>query len=141
MKRPHAHLTANFGQRPFVFDIDGMMAVSRYSHTLIEEQILTDILKRERQGIVDEINSADVSNLHPILTKDDLCKALVAQYLSHDGYVETAKAFASEVRAENTALRGSSESPLDGYLAVEEDHDTARRQRTSSVLVMIIVGN
>ena len=29
MKRPHAHLSVNFGQKPFVFNIDGMMSVSR----------------------------------------------------------------------------------------------------------------
>ena len=28
MKRPHAHLTVNFGQKPFAFDIDSMMSVS-----------------------------------------------------------------------------------------------------------------
>ena len=28
MKRPHAHLSVNFGQKPFVFNIDGMMSVS-----------------------------------------------------------------------------------------------------------------
>lgn len=28
MKRPHAQVTVNFGQRPFVFDIDDMMKVS-----------------------------------------------------------------------------------------------------------------
>lgn len=27
MKRPLAHLSVNFGQKPFTFDIDGMMAV------------------------------------------------------------------------------------------------------------------
>lgn len=27
MRRPQAHLTVNFGQRPFIFDIDGMVAV------------------------------------------------------------------------------------------------------------------
>jgi len=27
MKRPQAHLSVNFGQKPFVFDIDGMVAV------------------------------------------------------------------------------------------------------------------
>lgn len=70
-----------------------------------------------------------MSNLHPTLNKDELCKALVAQYLSHDGYVETARAFASEVRAEATALRGSPELKLEGYLSVEEDHDAVNRQR------------
>ena len=28
MKRPHAHLIVNFGQRPFVFDIDKLIEVS-----------------------------------------------------------------------------------------------------------------
>lgn len=53
----------------------------------------------------------------------------MAQYLSHDGYVETAKAFASEVRAEATALTGTPDSKLEGYLSVEEDHDAMNRQR------------
>lgn len=53
----------------------------------------------------------------------------MAQYLSHDGYVETARAFASEVRAEETALRGSPDLELEGYLSVEEDHDAMNRQR------------
>lgn len=29
MKKPHAHLVANFGQRPFCFDIDTYMEVCR----------------------------------------------------------------------------------------------------------------
>lgn len=28
MRRPQAHLCVNFGQRPFVFDIDNLMNVS-----------------------------------------------------------------------------------------------------------------
>ena len=78
-----------------------------------------------------EINAANVSNLHPTLNKDDLCKALVAQYLSHDGYVETARAFASEVRAEARALRGSQKPSIENFLSMEEDHDAINRQRTS----------
>lgn len=67
--------------------------------------------------------------LHPTLDKDDLCKALVAQYLSHDGYVETARAFAGEVRAEAIALRGRPEPKLENFLSVDEDHDATNRQR------------
>ena len=68
--------------------------------------------------------------MHPTLNKDDLCKALVAQYLSHDGYIETARAFAGEVRGESIALRGRPESKLEDYLSMEEDHDAMNRQRT-----------
>ncbi len=28
MKRPHAQLSVNLGQKPFVYDIDGMVSVS-----------------------------------------------------------------------------------------------------------------
>lgn len=73
---------------------------------------------------------ADVRLLHPVLSRSDLCKALVAQYLSHDGYNETAKAFTSEVRTESSALSGNAKSDLDLYFAAEEDHDAAHRQRT-----------
>ncbi len=31
MKRPQAHLSVNFGQNPFIFDIDGMVAVRTLS--------------------------------------------------------------------------------------------------------------
>ena len=86
-------------------------------------------MQRQQEQLLDEINSVDVSTLHPTLDKDDLCKALVAQYLSHDGYVETAQAFAEEVRRETAALHGTPESSIDRYLAVEEDHDAANRQR------------
>ncbi len=90
--------------------------------------------QRERQGIHEEINGANASVLHPTLKKDDLCRALVAQYLSHDGYVETARAFASEVRASSTALRGTPEPKLEGYLSMEEDHDAMNRQRKLQTL-------
>ena len=75
--------------------------------------------------------------MHPTLNKEDLCKALVAQYLSHDGYVETAQAFAEEVRQETTTLLGTPDSPVDNYLAVEEDHDAANRQRMSYMHIRI----
>jgi len=72
-----------------------------------------------------------------------LCKSLVAQYLSHDGYVETARAFAGEVRAEAIALNGRPEPKLEGYLSVEEDHDAINRQRayrncSSEIIIWLI---
>lgn len=127
MKRPHAHLTVNFGQKPFVFDIDGMMSVS--IQFCKSSRFPPDMRQREKQHIHNEIDKTNVSTLHPTLGKEDLCRALVAQYLSHDGYVETAKAFASEVRAESTALTGRPEPKLEDYLSMEEDHDAMHRQR------------
>ena len=40
MKRPQAHLSVNFGQKPFAFDIDSMMAV-RTLHSPADAQTLT----------------------------------------------------------------------------------------------------
>lgn len=127
MKRPNAHIKANFGQQPFVFDIDGMVKVR---HTTGTEYII-DMSQRKREEISDEIAAADVSILHPSLDKASLCKALVAQYLSHDGYNDTAKAFAQEVRREEAGLRAisrDSKFAVDAYLAADDDVDAAHRQ-------------
>jgi len=128
MKRPYAQISVNFGQKPFFFNIDAMMLVSITDYPIIQKNY-AHTQQSERQKITEQTSHADVSNLHPTLDKDELCKALVAQYLSHDGYVETVRAFAGEVRTEATSLRGSPDSRLEGYLSVEEDHDAMHRQR------------
>lgn len=83
-------------------------------------------------SIAREIQSINVRRLHPSLTKEQLSKALVAQYLSHDGFNETAKAFAHEIRTENDSLSGTTHSPLDPYLVAGEDRDAAHRQSKSA---------
>lgn len=52
---------------------------------------------------------------------------LVAQFLAHDGYVETAKIFAQEVQDEKRALQTSGEVPMK-ELEVEDDVDAINRQ-------------
>ena len=51
----------------------------------------------------------------------------MAQFLAHDGYVETARAFAEEVAAESAALQNGREEPLKMY-EVEEDVEAVNRQ-------------
>ena len=77
----------------------------------------------------EQIQATDVSALHPTFDRDELCQALVAQFLSHDGYVETAQAFSEEVRRDNAALTGDPSSAVDGFLSIEDDQDAAHRQR------------
>lgn len=81
--------------------------------------------------ISNEINASDLSKLHPSLDENSLLKELVAQFLAHDGYVETAKAFAAEVQAEVGTLRSD---PTDYFkkFDVEEDIDAVNRQRIST---------
>lgn len=51
---------------------------------------------------------------------------LVAQFLAHDGYVDTARAFAEEVAAETIALQNGRNEPLKKY-EVEEDREAVNR--------------
>ena len=90
--------------------------------------IAANITQDMKLSIVKEIESANVRRLHTTLNKEQLSKALVAQYLAHDGYNETAKAFAQELRTENDLLCGTSHSSLDPYLAADDDGDAAHRQ-------------
>lgn len=64
----------------------------------------------------------------------------MAQFLAHDGYVETARAFAEEVRSEDNALKNGSVSSFDNY-AVEEDLDAVNRQRITSTYLILLLAN
>jgi Ran-binding protein 9/10 len=52
----------------------------------------------------------------------------VLQYLSHDDYVETAKAFAQEVHAEREALDLNRQDTTSAFDYVKEDEDAINRQ-------------
>jgi len=55
--------------------------------------------------------------------------------LSHDGYVETAKAFAEEVHAERQALDLNPEFPLQDLHFIKEDDDAVNRQRIRTAIL------
>lgn len=92
MKKPGEHLRINFGRTPFVFDIDRLM-------------------EQERQTVLQEIKKADVSSLHTPDNEDSLVHKLIGQYLAHEGYVDTAKAFANDLQNQQLSLAGESEAP------------------------------
>ena len=126
MKRPHAQLKVNFGQTPFIFDIDDMIKVSFCC--FIQCQTTTKVRQREREAISEAVISTSISNLHSQLDEHSFAKELVAQFFGHDGFVETAKAFADELQAESKAL----EPKTDGShpnVSMEEDLDATNRQR------------
>lgn len=112
-KHSGAWASANFGQRPFVFDIDGMMT-------------------REQKAVENEIMATKPTSLRPPSDEDALVQELVAHFLAHDGYVETAKAFASERRAASIALRGVQEASSE-EIGVEDDLDAVNRQSVLSI--------
>ncbi|KAF9886410.1 hypothetical protein FE257_011442 [Aspergillus nanangensis] len=114
-KQPPVHLAANFGQQPFMFDIDGLV-------------------KKEKSSIHSEIRATSTESLQPPLDESSLLQELVAQFLAHDGYVETARAFAEEVAAESAALKSGHQEPLKKY-EVEEDIEAVNRQKIRAAIL------
>lgn len=125
-KLPPVHLKANFGQEPFVFDIDGMVKVRVEDLPSMKS---SNNQQQERLIIQDEINATPTTNLQPPMDESTLQQELVAQFLAHDGYVETARAFAEEVAAETRALQNGRNESLKKY-EVEEDHEAINRNST-----------
>ena len=82
--------------------------------------------QQERMAIQSEINATTTTNLQPPLDESTLLQELVAQFLAHDGYVDTARAFAEEVATETMALENSRSEPLKKY-EVEEDREAINR--------------
>ncbi|KAI0024256.1 SPRY domain-containing protein [Xylariomycetidae sp. FL0641] len=110
MKKTGEHVRVNFGQAPFIFDIDKVM-------------------REEQQTMKDAIAETSFGRLaSPPKDETDLIQQLVLQFLQHDGYVETARAFAEEIHAEKAALRVDANTPLMG-INVRDDEDAHHRQR------------
>lgn len=81
------------------------------------------------------IRATDISSFHPSRDETTFNHELIAQFLAHDGYVETARAFAEEVRQETKALQSGRDMPLEAY-EVEDDIDAINRQSNSLTLFL-----
>ncbi|KFZ14681.1 hypothetical protein V502_05953 [Pseudogymnoascus sp. VKM F-4520 (FW-2644)] len=115
MMKPGEHVWVNFGQSPFVFDIDSM------------------ILK-EKKAIEEQVAATSTANLAPPLDETSLIQSLVLQYLAHDGYVETAKAFSDEVRSEKEALNIGNKEEVKGF-EFHDDGDASQRQEIRNAIL------
>ncbi|PTB68692.1 SPRY-domain-containing protein [Trichoderma citrinoviride] len=109
LKKQYEQVRVNFGQSPFVFNID-------------------DLMKEQRLQIQRAISVADTSQLEPGLSETDLIQALVLQFLQHDGYVETARAFAEDLKLQKEALNMNPDVTVDG-VSIKDDEDANNRQR------------
>ncbi|KAJ6261718.1 hypothetical protein Dda_2516 [Drechslerella dactyloides] len=118
MKKPGEHIRVNFGQERFCFDIDGYV-------------------KDERLNAYQEFTNMSIEKLCPPLEETALIQSLVASYLQHDGFVETAKAFAQDLQAEQSALN-SGRPNLTSGVELMEDKDALRRQ---TIRAAILDGN
>ncbi|PBP21307.1 SPRY domain-containing protein [Diplocarpon rosae] len=84
--------------------------------------------QREKKQIKQQIEATSTANLAPPLSETELIQALILQFLSHDGYVETARSFAEEIYEEKKALNFDPSTTVPGP-DVREDEDAGHRQR------------
>jgi hypothetical protein len=109
MKKPGETLRANFGQEPFAFDVDKMV-------------------QDEKAAIQEEINQTKfAASAASAPDETQFIHRLISQYLAHDGYVETAQAFAEEIVDEARALANGDDATIP-YQEAVEDMDALNRQ-------------
>ena len=85
-------ISVNLGQSPFIYDIMSRLAGE-------EEKVALQISKTRTNRL-----HRDQSN------ETSFMQELVAQFLSHGGYIETSKAFSQQVHEERIALHGDEPS-------------------------------
>ncbi|KAK7698709.1 hypothetical protein SLS64_012320 [Diaporthe eres] len=105
LKKTGEHVRVNFGQTPFMFDIDS----------------------KEIRQLEKEIEQADTTKLAPPLNETELIQQLVLQFLQHDGYVDTARAFAQEIQSEKQSLCLDPNEEIPG-IDIKDDEDANNRQ-------------
>lgn len=128
LKRPGEYVRVNFGQSPFVFNINAMANVSHYALSRPLAVPLLTTVQRQRQKVQEEISATITRGLEPRMTETDLVQALVLQFLQHDGYVETARAFAEDMRVQKEALNLDPQVQVPG-INIRDDEDANNRQR------------
>ena len=62
----------------------------------------------------------------------------VLQFLQHDGYVDTARAFAGEIQGQKQALSLDPNAKVDG-ISITDDEDANKRQRWCHPLLPMTV--
>lgn len=105
-----ASVSVNFGQQPFVFDIQGKMDSAK-------------------EAVRNDIERTKTTSLGSGMDENTLVQNLVAQYLAHDGYVETARAFAEELTREKNALNSAQPGTAPTAPAAD-DTEAVHRQST-----------
>ncbi|TDZ67213.1 Ran-binding protein 10 [Colletotrichum trifolii] len=115
LKRINDHVRVNFGQTPFVFNIEGLMT-------------------SEKERVRKDISETSTASLAPSMNETELIQALVLQFLQHDGYVETARAFAEEINAEKQALSLDPNAAIEGINVKDDEHANKRQRIRRAVL-------
>ncbi|GAO46818.1 SPRY-domain-containing protein [Saitoella complicata NRRL Y-17804] len=107
------HVRVNFGQKSFVYDVEQYM-------------------REEKAKMYGLINTVPTENLFGDDDVMHVVQSLVGSYLSHNGYVETARAFAEVVKSEHEALPTGA---LPKEFSSKEDAAAVNRQRIWNAVV------
>lgn len=74
------------------------------------------------------------------MNETDLIQTLVLQFLQHDGYVETARAFAEDMKLQKEALNLNPDVAVDG-VNIKDDEDANNRQRKCNSTLLTHIYN
>lgn len=85
--------------------------------------------QRERERLQEQISRESIVQFHAKHEEKSLVPRLIAQYLAHEGYVETAKLFGEEVHA--ISMMFDKAGALSHLLDYREDTDAVKRQGQS----------
>lgn len=86
-------------------------------------------MQQEKLALLDEIKDTITEQLQPPLDEATLMQELIAQFLAQDGYPESARAFAEEVRQEANTLKKEEPSLLRRYEPADDVDSTNRQSK------------
>ncbi|QIW97626.1 hypothetical protein AMS68_003144 [Peltaster fructicola] len=108
------HARANFGRQLFVFDIDAMM-------------------DQERQITLGSVARQTTEKLHPPDDESALIENLISQYLAHEGYIATSRAF--QLDLQDRKRQAPSTSDQDLIQDNTDDVHATQRQRIRGAML------
>ncbi|KAK9459377.1 concanavalin A-like lectin/glucanase domain-containing protein [Lipomyces oligophaga] len=117
-----AHVRANFGQKPFAFDVDAYM-------------------RDQKAAVYNQINSYTIPMSVELFRSLSVNEAalgrtihqLITSYLNHNGYISTALAYTEDVQRESAPLANSS-AAVDIEL-IKQDPDAGKRQKIRAAVL------
>lgn len=82
-----------------------------------------------------DLHKADVSSLHPPDDENTLIHKLIGQYLAHEGYVETSKAFAADIRDRAAAPAGAGDAAAASDTVDDDNVHAIHRQKIRKAIL------
>jgi hypothetical protein len=95
---------------------------------------IDDVVREQRESIRRQIDNTSVRRLEPGMSEADLTQTLVLQFLQHEGYIETARAFAKDMQTQKAALDVDPKAEVPA-INLKDDADSHNRQRIRKAIM------